>query len=268
MAVSLPDASLPVLALVSGKPFTEVPGDLFIPPDALEVLLDSFTGPLDLLLYLIRRQNIDILDIPIAHITQQYMQYINLLEEHRLELAADYLVMAAMLAEIKSRLLLPVSALSPDELEEDPRLALVRKLQVYEQFKQAAENLDELPRCDREIFRFSMVTDGLQKIILRPDVSLSALVGAMHQLIERESHHVHHQIMREPLSVRERMASVLERLSEERNLVLTQLLLREEGRMGLAVTLLAVLELAREALLQLTQATMYGAVHLQAIDNE
>lgn len=268
MSVSLTDVSIPVWALVSGKPLTEVPADLFIPPDALEVLLDSFTGPLDLLLYLIRRQNIDILDIPIAHITQQYMQYIHLLEEHRLELAADYLVMAAMLAEIKSRLLLPVSASAADELEDDPRLALVRKLQLYEQFKHAAVNLDDIPRCERDIFRFSMMTNGLQKIIQLPDVSLSSLIGAMHALIERESHHVHHQIMREPLSVRERMARVLERLSEERNLVLTQLLLRAEGRMGLAVTLLAILELARESLLRITQATMYGPVHLQTIDNE
>ena len=267
MAMSLADVTLPVLAVIGGKPLTEAPADLFIPPDALEVLLDSFTGPLDLLLYLIRKQNIDILDIPIAHITKQYMQYIDLIEAHRLELAADYLVMAAMLAEIKSRLLLPVSPSETDEQEEDPRLVLVRKLQTYEQFKQAAANLDDIPRCERDTYRFAMMTNGLQKIILQPDVLLSSLVGVMQELLNREDHHIHHQITREPLSVRERMASVLERLGEERNLVLTQLLLRAEGRMGLAVTLLAILELARESLLVIIQTSTYGPVHLQAIDN-
>jgi segregation and condensation protein A len=264
MIESLPAVTSPVFAVVSGKPFTELPADLFIPPDALEVLLDSFTGPLDLLLYLIRRQNIDILDIPIAHITDQYIQYINLMEEHRLELAADYLVMAAMLAEIKSRLLLPPTESASDELEEDPRLALVRKLQIYEQFKEAAMSLDELPRCDRENFRFSMMTSGIQTIITPPEVMLSSLVEAMQDLIKRQGHQVHHQITREPLSVRDRMTQVLERLQQEKSIALTQLFAREEGRMGLAVTLLAILELGRQSLVVITQTMMYAPIHIQA----
>ncbi|MFC3907689.1 segregation and condensation protein A [Legionella dresdenensis] len=256
-----------VLALVDGKPFTEVPADLFIPPDALRVLLDSFTGPLDLLLYLIRRQNIDILDIPIARITNQYMQYINLMEEHQLELAADYLVMAAMLAEIKSRLLLPVPAGADDEEMEDPRLALVKKLQLYEQFKQAAIAIDELPRCEREIYRGAIAADGLQMIIMHPDVNLDELTQAMMELIERQGHEVHHQISREPLSVRERMALVLERLQQDKTVMFNQLLQEDEGRMGLAVTLLAILELARQSLVLITQTAAFSPIHLQAVQN-
>ena len=262
------EAGLTILAMVSGKPMTKVPDDLFIPPDALEVLLDSFTGPLDLLLYLIRRQNIDILDIPMAHITRQYLHYIELLELHRLELAADYLVMAAMLTEIKSRLLLPVHASADEDPEEDPRLALVRKLEMYEQFKEAAEKLDELPRYFRDIFPISLAANGVQKIICHPDVSLSALSEAMCELIRREGNRVHHQIRKEGLSVRERMAQVLERLAIEKTLVLTQLFRRREGRSGLAITFLAILELARESLLLITQIGLYGPVQLQAIDHD
>lgn len=264
MAESLAAVTPAVFAVVSGKPLTEIPADLFIPPDALEVLLDSFTGPLDLLLYLIRRQNLDILDIPIAHITAQYIQYINLMEEHRLELAADYLVMAAMLAEIKSRMLLPPRDNPTDEVEEDPRLALVRKLQIYEQFKEAAMNLDEMPRSDRDNFRFSMVTTGVKTIITPPDVMLTSLIEVMQDLIKRQGHQVHHQITREPLSIRERMTQVLERLQLEPSLSLTELFTREEGRMGLAVTLLAILELGRQSLVVITQTVMYAPIHLQA----
>ena len=264
MVVSSSEMGQQVLAVISGKPMTEVPADLFIPPDALEILLDSFTGPLDLLLYLIRRQNIDILDIPIAHITKQYMQYIHLLEEHRLELAADYLVMAAMLAEIKSRLLLPPSASLSEEEEDDPRLTLVRKLQLYEQFKGAAANLDDMPRCDRDNFRVTIATNDIETIIHHPDVLLSSVIDAMHDLIIRQGHHVHHQITKEPLSIRERMAMVLARLEQEKSISLTQLLTRAEGRMGLAVTLLAVLELARESLLLVIQTSVYGPIHVQA----
>lgn len=265
--MSLAASGLPVLAIVSGKALTETPADLFIPPDALRVLLDSFSGPLDLLLYLIRRQNLDILDIPVAHITQQYMQYIHLMEENRHELAADYLVMAAMLAEIKSRLLLPVSHVDEEESDEDPRMVLVRKLQIYEQFKQAAETLDTLPRCERDIFRITLVAQGLQSIIRPPDVVLSALTDAMRALVTRQGHEVNHLIMREPLSVRERMASILERLQPGQTIQLTALLDIEEGRMGLAVTFLAVLELARQSLLMLTQISAYAPIYLQAIQH-
>jgi segregation and condensation protein A len=268
MLASTSAAPLPVWALVAGQPLTDLPADLFIPPDALEILLDSFSGPLDLLLYLIRRQNIDILDIPIAHITQQYMQYIQLMEEHRLELAADYLVMAAMLAEIKSRLLLPPSPGQQDESEDDPRMELIRRLQAYEQIKNAATLLDDLPRSDRDVFRFSLVCEKIKLLIIHPDVELSSLSEAMRDLIKRQSHSIHHQISREPLSVRERMTAVLERLSREKTLSFSQLFNRAEGRMGLAVTLLAVLELARQSLLVITQTNAFALIHLQALHHE
>lgn len=256
-----------VKALVDGKPLTEVPADLFIPPDALEVLLDSFSGPLDLLLYLIRRQNIDILDIPMVHITNQYMQYIQIMGENRLELAADYLVMAAMLAEIKSRMLLPVVASADEEIELDPRLELVRRLQAYEQFKNAALQLDDLQRCDRDFFCFALHTEQLDAVVLHPDVQLSALTEVMAELVKRQGHEIHHQITREPLSVRERMTFVLERLEAVKTLGFTELLTKEEGRMGLAVTLLAVLELGKQSLVIITQTTAFAVIHLQAVNH-
>lgn len=257
----------PVLAVISGKPLTEAPADLFIPPDALEILLDSFTGPLDLLLYLIRRQNLDILNIPIALITRQYMEYIHLMEEQRLELAADYLVMAAMLAEIKSQLLLP-QYVDEEVLEDDPRLVLVRKLQQYEQFKQAALTLDTLPRCDRNNFRLVLEAQGVEVIINHPDVSLLSLVEVMATLVKRQGHHLHHQITKEPLSVRERMLMVLEKLQHTKTLSFPQLLLAKEGRVGLVVTFLALLELARQSLLHINQTTAYAPLYIQAITNE
>ncbi|CEK10884.1 segregation and condensation protein A [Legionella hackeliae] len=263
MNVEPAEISVSPIAVVAGQPFTEMPGDLFIPPDALEVLLDSFSGPLDLLLYLIRRQNIDILDIPIALITKQYMQYIQLMEQHRLELAAEYLLMAAMLAEIKSRLLLPPSPQSEEDMEEDPRALLVRKLQEYEQMKHAAMSLDNLPRCERDVFWFSIAAEKIENPVLHPDVELMALATIMRDLIKRQSHSTNHQITREPLSVRERMAHVLERLHQEKTLAFEQLFKREEGRMGLAVTLLAILELARQSLLIITQASAFTVIHLQ-----
>lgn len=261
-------ASFPVLAVVAGRPLTDMPADLFIPPDALEVLLDSFSGPLDLLLYLIRRQNIDILDIPIAHITQQYMLYIQLMEDQRLELAADYLVMAAMLAEIKSRLLLPPSPNQNEKEEEDPRLELRRKLQAYEQIKNAATLLDNLPRAERDVFRFSLACEKLKQLIIHPDVELLSITEAMRDLVKRQSHLIHHQIAREPLSVRERMTAILDRISSTKTLSFSQLFNRSEGRMGLAVTFLAVLELARQSLVTITQTQAYAAIHLQATQNE
>lgn len=259
---------LPVLALIAGQPFTETPADLFIPPDALEVLLDSFSGPLDLLLYLIRRQNIDILDIPIAHITQQYMHYIELMEAHRLELAADYLVMAAMLAEIKSRMLLPPSPSLEEGVEEDPRMELIRKLQAYEEIKNAALLLDELPRCDRDLFRFAITCENLKPAIFHPEVDLASLSEAMRELLKRQSHLVHHQIARETLSVRERMTTVLERLSQNKTIAFSQLFKPAEGRLGIAVSLLAILELARQSLLQIVQVDAYSTIYLQALGHE
>ncbi|KTC79693.1 segregation and condensation protein A [Legionella cherrii] len=252
-----------VKAIVDGKELTELPDDLFIPPDALEVLLDSFSGPLDLLLYLIRKQNIDILDIPIMSITKQYLHYIQLMECRRLELAADYLLMAAMLAEIKSRLLLPAPP-SSDEEEEDPRMALVRKLQAYEQIKIAAELLDGLPRQERDHFMIQVVPSELERIIVHPEVTLEDLIDAMKSLLKREEQISHHQVSREVLSVRERMSDILMRLQEHKLLEFNQLFSIKEGRIGLVVSLLAILELARQSLIVITQNEPFSPIHLQA----
>lgn len=253
-----------VKAIVDGKEFTQIPDDLFIPPDALEVLLDSFSGPLDLLLYLIRKQNIDILDIPIVSITKQYLHYIQLMECRRLELAADYLLMAAMLAEIKSRLLLPVSPQSEEEDDEDPRMALVRRLQAYEEIKQAAELLDTLPRQDRDHFGVQLTIPELELIKAYPDVELADLIEAMKSLLQREEHIIHHQISREAMSVRERMSAILAQLQEHRVLEFKQLFTLDEGRMGLVVSFLAILELARQSLIVITQQEAFSSIHLQA----
>jgi segregation and condensation protein A len=253
-----------VKAIVDGKEFTQIPDDLFIPPDALEVLLDSFSGPLDLLLYLIRKQNIDILDIPIVSITKQYLHYIQLMECRRLELAADYLLMAAMLAEIKSRLLLPVSPLSEEEDDEDPRMALVRRLQAYEEIKQAAELLDTLPRQDRDHFGVQLTIPELELIKIYPDVELADLIEAMKSLLQREEHVTHHQISREAMSVRERMSAILAQLQEHGVLEFKQLFTLDEGRMGLVVSFLAILELARQSLIVITQQEAFSSIHLQA----
>ncbi|KTD50802.1 segregation and condensation protein A [Legionella quateirensis] len=253
-----------IRAIVDGVELTQVPDDLFIPPDALEVLLDSFSGPLDLLLYLIRKQNIDILDIPMVSITRQYLQYIQLMECRRLELAADYLLMAAMLAEIKSRLLLPVTANSEDEEEEDPRMTLVRKLQAYEQIKEAAQLLDALPRKDRDNFIIQITPDEIETIKVHPEVELADLIDAMKGLLLKEEQMTHHQIAREAMSVRERMSIVLLKLQEHKVVEFTQLFCFEEGRMGLVVSLLAILELARQSLIVITQNQPFSPIHLQA----
>ncbi len=257
-----------VLAVVAGVPYTDVPTDLFIPPDALEVLLDSFSGPLDLLLYLIRRQNIDILNIPISLITQQYMQYIQLMGESRLELAADYLVMAAVLAEIKSRMLLPVTfSHSGDEIDEDPRATLVKRLQAYELFKQAATLIDLLPRYERDLFQVQLSTEGGLNSVeykVHADVALSELITSMCGLLQRDIQLGHLQIGREPMSVRERMAMVLQRLQADHFTEFSALFTHQEGRMGLVVTLLAVLELSRQSLLLIMQTEPFAPIHIKA----
>lgn len=252
-----------VMAVVAGQPVTEIPNDLFIPPDALEIWLDSFSGPLDLLLYLIRKQGIDMLDIPMVLITEQYMQYIDTMKTARLELAADYLVMAAILASIKSKLLLPPDPSQEDTLEEDPRMELVKRLQRYELFKQAAETLDALPRYERDIFPVNRPTEPFSAYKLYPNVSLEALGMAMKRLLQQQERIVHHAISREVLSVRERMTVVLERLQEESAVEFTRLLDKREHRMGLVVTLLAILELARQALVLIFQASMGTPIRLQ-----
>lgn len=253
-------------AIVQGSPVTQLPRDLYIPPDALEVFLETFEGPLDLLLYLIKRQNLDVLDIPIAEITRQYTEYIELMRDLRLELAAEYLVMAATLAEIKSRMLLPRPA-AQDEDEEDPRAELVRRLQEYERFKRAAENLDALPWLGRDVFAASAEAPPMRIIRPAPRVSLPDLLAAFRDVLARAEMFSHHHVQREPLSVRERMSRVLSALQQNEFVAFSALFDVEEGRMGVVVTLLAVLELVRESLLDLIQAEPFAPVYVRAARN-
>lgn len=250
-----------VLARVRGEPFTQLPQNLYIPPDALEVFLETFEGPLDLLLYLIKRQNLDILDIPISDITRQYMGYIAAMQE-RLDLAAEYLVMAATLAEIKSRLLLPRPGGS-DEDEEDPRAELVRRLQEYERFKQAAEHLDELPRLERDLHPLRLTGVSRMARQQAPEVHLDDLLEALRGVLRRGQLHEHHQIQGETLSVRERMSQILERLEPNHFVPFESLFQVQEGRPGVVVSLLAILELVRETLLELVQAEPLAPIYVR-----
>ncbi|MEA5445783.1 ScpA family protein [Gammaproteobacteria bacterium AB-CW1] len=251
-------------ALVQGEPFTNLPKDLYIPPDALEVFLEAFEGPLDLLLYLIKRQNLDIRDIPIAQITQQYMQYVELMKELRLELAAEYLVMAAMLAEIKSRMLLPRPSVSEEEEGEDPRAELIRRLQEYERYKTAAEDIDSMPRMGRDVFQAEGELVGRRVVEMVPEVTLKELMLAFKEVLRRADMFQHHQVQREALSVRQRMSEVLSSLDDGRFRDFTGLFPREEGRMGVVVTFMAILELVKERLVEIVQAELYGPIHLRA----
>lgn len=250
-------------ALVQGEPVTVIPQDLYIPPDALEVILEAFEGPLDLLLYLIKKQNLDILDVPIADITQQYVSYIDMMEALHIELAAEYLVMAAMLAEIKSRMLLPRTSESEDE--DDPRAELVRRLQEYERFKQAAQNIDELPRVGREVYLTDAELPELEKERPVPEVDLRDLLMAFKDAMTRSEMYTHHMIQREALSVRERMSKVLTMISADSFTDYTQLFTIEEGRRGVIVTILALLELVKEQLIDLVQSEPYAAIHIRAV---
>jgi len=250
------------IAIVSGSPVTELPLDLYIPPDALEVFLETFEGPLDLLLYLIKRQNLDILDIPIAQITEQYMSYIDLMEHVRLELAAEYLVMAAMLAEIKSRLLLPRSE-DEDGDEEDPRAELVRRLQEYERIKDAAESVDTLPRMEREIHQLQVVAPELKREAPVPDITMKELLLALRDVAERARVNGHHAIARETLSVRARMSHVLSTLQIGGFCEFKTLFNPEEGRLGVVVTFLAVLELCKESMIDIVQNEPFAPIYLK-----
>ncbi len=244
---------------------SHIPTDLFIPPDALELCLDAFSGPLDLLLYLIRREKIDILDIPIVRITEQYMEYIDQMAAHRMTLAADYLVMAAMLAEIKSRLLLPVIAAVDDDAEEvDPRLELVKRLQIYEQFKYAALRLDQLPRRGRDHFVVCLKSNHIMLSPILPDANVADLLAAQSRLVKRHVHTMHHEVIREKLLVRDRMAQVLQRLQTEDCLEFTTLFQEDEGKMGVVVALLAILELAKQAILTIIQIDLFAPIYIQA----
>ncbi|HEX5055574.1 MAG TPA: ScpA family protein [Gammaproteobacteria bacterium] len=249
-------------ALVQGEPMTVVPKDLYIPPDALEVILEAFEGPLDLLLYLIKRQNLDILDIPIAHITRQYMDYIDMMQTLKLELAAEYLVMAAMLAEIKSRMLLP----RPQEgsEEDDPRAELIRRLQEYERFKQAAEAIDELPRMERNLFQANAEPPMIEQRQVLPDLTLQELLYAFRDVLRRAEMFSHHHIQREPLSVRERMSIILSSLKPDAFIAFTDMFKVEEGRMGVVVTFLAVLELIKESVIDIVQSEPFAPIYIKA----
>lgn len=261
--VANPPQPLDVFAVVNGEPFLVMPEDLYIPPDALEVILETFEGPLDLLLYLIRRQNLDILNIPIAAITKQYIAYIDMMSEMRMELAAEYLLMAAILAEIKSRMLLP-RAESADSDEDDPRAELVRRLQEYERFKLAAESLDRLPRLERDVFETGGVdtsTVTVRKIY--PDVDLKEVLLAFEEVLRRAERSTHHRILREPLSVRERMSGVLSKLKDRPWLAFTELFNRREGRQGAVVSLLAILELCKERLIEIIQDEPLGELRIR-----
>jgi segregation and condensation protein A len=255
------EALFQINAKIKGEAFTALPQDLYIPPDALEVYLESFEGPLDLLLYLIRKHNLDILDIPMADLTRQYMVYVEKMQAIKLELAADYLLMSAMLIEIKSRMLLPKPA--EIESEDDPRAALVRRLMEYEAIKLAAERLDELPKVGESIVvasaLFNHITD-----VKPPDVSIDDLAEAWRNVLKRASHYKHHQISREELSVREHMSIILRKLKANNLLEFTQLFnLIEDGIPKLVVCFLAILELTREGLVRMTQQAPFSPIYVQ-----
>ncbi len=251
-------------AIVDGEPVTEPPRDLYIPPQALKVFLEAFEGPLDLLLYLIRRQNLDVLDIPIAEITRQYMEYIDLMQDMELELAGEYLLMAAMLAEIKSRMLLPRPAGEGLAEEEDPRAELARRLQEYERYKQAAEDVDRLARLERDIFPASAELIERKIVRILPELTLAEMLSAFRDVIQRAAMFAHHTISRERLSVRQRMTEIVARLQSAEFVEFGHLFKVEEGRLGVTVTFIAILELAREGLLELVQAEVYGPLHVRA----
>ncbi len=250
-------------AVVHGKAYTQLPQDLYIPPDALEVFLDAFEGPLDLLLYLIRRQNIDILDINVSEITSQYMAYVDLMESHQFELAAEYLVMAAMLAEIKSRMLLPRSSEEQEE-EEDPRASLIRRLQEYERFKQAAEDLDKIPRVGRNLFPVTATGPDRNLTRPEPDVELQELLLALSEVLRRADMFESHHVSKERLSTRERMAQVLDTLAHQHFVPFVSLFKVEEGRLGVVVTFLAVMELIKESLVEIVQSEAFAPIHVKA----
>jgi segregation and condensation protein A len=257
-----PQEELPI-AVVQGKTLESLPQDLYIPPEALTVFLDAFEGPLDLLLYLIRKDNLDIADIRVAEITHQYVEYIELMQEMQLELAGEYLVMSAMLAEIKSRILLPRPP-GIEEDEEDPRAELIRRLQEYERYKQAAEDLDAMPRLGRDVFQASAEPVERNVIALPPEVELKDLIDAFQDVMKRASMYAHHHVQMESLSVRERMSSILSKVNSAHFTSFVDLFTVEEGRMGVVVSFLAILELLKESLIDLTQAEPFAPIHVKA----
>lgn len=263
VASQRPQQSEMPFAIVMGKALTEFPKDLYIPPQALAVFLEAFEGPLDLLLYLIKRQNLDILDIDVSRITEQYMEYVDLMDAMQFELAAEYLLMAAMLAEIKSRMLLP-RANAVDDDEEDPRAQLIRRLQEYERFKKAAEDMEELPRVERDTWVGSASPPELHRSRPDPHVDLRELLLAMGEVIRRADMFASHHIQREALSTRERMSEVLERLAGRQFVPFVSLFRVSEGRLGVVVTFLALMELIKESLVEIVQTENFGPIHVKA----
>lgn len=250
-------------AVVAGEPVTTLPQDLYIPPYALQVFLEAFEGPLDLLLYLIRRQNIDVLDIPIAEITNQYVQYIELMHEMQLELAGEYLLMAAMLAEIKSRMLLPRPPTEEAE-EDDPRAELVRRLQEYERYKKAGLDLGDLPRLERDVFVVEVEAPERKIVTKLPDVTLKELLLAFHDVLKRAEMFSNLHLQREPLSTRQRMSEILTRINANGFTGFAGLFDPEEGRMGVVVTFIAILELLRESMIEVVQSESFSPLHIRA----
>lgn len=254
-------------AIVEGEPVTQLPQDLYIPPHALKVFLEAFEGPLDLLLYLIRRQNLDILNIPIAEITLQYVQYIDVMQELELELAGEYLLMAAMLAEIKSRMLLP-RPIEADDDGTDPRAELVRRLQEYERFKKAAEDIDTLPRDERDTFVATVAMQEQRVVTKLPDVTLQELLLAFKDVMTRAEMFANFHLQKEPLSVRERMSQILTRARGKDFTDFSDLFDPAEGRLGVAVTFIAILELLKEQLVEVVQSSAFAPIHIRAADVE
>jgi segregation and condensation protein A len=250
-------------AFVAGQAVTDLPKDLYIPPAALEVFLEAFEGPLDLLLYLIKRQNMDILEINVAEITDQYISYVELMEAWQFELAAEYLVMAAMLAEIKSRMLLPRAAEDEDD-EEDPRAQLIRRLQEYERYREVAERVDELPRMYRDLHQASAQAPELERTMPKPDMDLHEILLAFAEVLRRADLNESHHIQRQSLSTRERMSQILLRISGEHFTPMLSLLMRDEGKLGVVVTFLAIMELIKESLVDLAQSEPFAPIHIKA----
>jgi segregation and condensation protein A len=259
----LPQQGEMPFAVVMGKAITELPKDLYIPPQALEVFLEAFEGPLDLLLYLIKRQNLDILEIDVSRITEQYMHYVELMDAMQFELAAEYLLMAAMLAEIKSRMLLPRSS-ELEEDEEDPRAQLIRRLQEYERFKKVAEDIEEIPRLERDIWVGSANPPDINRARPDPDVDMRELLLALGEVLRRADMYESHHIQREALSTRERMSEVLDQLSGQQFVPFVALFSAKEGRLGVVVTFLAVMELIKESLVEIVQTENFGPIHVKA----
>ena len=266
--VGLAIEKLHPIAVVEGKPVTQLPLDLYIPPHALEVFLEAFEGPLDLLLYLIKRQNLDILNIPIAEITKQYVDYITLMKDLSLELAAEYLVMAAMLAEIKSRMLLPRVASEEEEEELDPRAELVRRLQEYERIKRAAEDIDALPRYERDIFPAWVDLPEMEIEQPLPQVDLRELLVALSQILQRADANASHHIQKETLSVRECMSHILSMVKPDEFIEFSKVLPLEQGRVGVVASFIAVLELMKQSLIEMVQAEPYGPIHIKAVSTD